>query len=76
VTGRGTPADLAPHLVVESRAAGRGLTALIRHDGPVGDGWEAVRPSLEELLLAHLRSPSAPALLTPGTTVTPTAVTR
>lgn len=57
VTGRGTPADLAPHLVVESRATGRGLTALIRTDGPVDDHWEAEPPSLEELLLAHLRSP-------------------
>ncbi|WP_028804324.1 ABC transporter ATP-binding protein [Streptomyces sp. 142MFCol3.1] len=75
VTGRGTPADLAPHTVVESRATGRGLTALIRRDGPVGDGWETSEPSLEELLLAHLRSPSAPALLTPGTTATPAGVT-
>ncbi|MFJ7965689.1 ATP-binding cassette domain-containing protein [Streptomyces sp. NPDC096324] len=76
VTGRGTPADLAPHLVVESRAAGRGLTALIRNDGPVDDRWDAERPSLEELVLAHLRSPEAPALLTPGTTPAPAAVTR
>ncbi|WRZ92065.1 ABC transporter ATP-binding protein [Streptomyces sp. NBC_01007] len=76
VTGRGTPADLAPHLVVESRAAGRGLTALIRNDGPVDDRWQAERPSLEELVLAHLRSPSAPALLAPGTTATPETVTR
>jgi ABC-2 type transport system ATP-binding protein len=76
VTGRGTPADLAPHLVVESRAAGRGLTALIRNDGPVDDRWQTGRPSLEELILAHLRSPSAPALLAPGTTATPETVTR
>ncbi|MFD7710403.1 ABC transporter ATP-binding protein [Streptomyces sp. NPDC059785] len=67
VTGRGTAADLAPHTVVESRATGRGLTALIRHDGPVGDGWAASEPSLEELLLAHLRAPDAPPLLTPST---------
>ncbi|WP_406444104.1 ABC transporter ATP-binding protein [Streptomyces sp. NBC_01613] len=70
VTGRGTPADLAPHTVVESRAAGRGLTALIRRDGPVDGGWATEEPSLEELLLAHLRSPDAPALLTPSTTAT------
>jgi ABC-2 type transport system ATP-binding protein len=75
VTGRGTPADLAPHTVVESRAAGRGLTALIRRDGPIAAGWATRQPSLEELLLAHLRSPDAPALLTPGTTAAPTAVT-
>ncbi|MHC3469031.1 ABC transporter ATP-binding protein [Streptomyces sp. 7R007] len=77
VTGRGTPADLAPHTVVESRATGRGLTALIRREGPVAGGWVTEEPSLEELLLAHLRSPGTPALLTPGTTVTttPQAVT-
>lgn len=66
VTGRG---DLAPHTVVESRASGRGITALIRRDGPVGDGWQVQEPSLEELLLAHLRSPDAPPLLTPSTGV-------
>ncbi|MCX5256148.1 ABC transporter ATP-binding protein [Streptomyces canus] len=68
VTGRGTPADLTPHTVIESRTAGRGLTALIRRDGPVGEGWATEEPSLEELLLAHLRAPEAPALLTPATT--------
>ncbi|MEW2163287.1 ABC transporter ATP-binding protein [Streptomyces sp. NPDC007084] len=76
VTGRGTPADLTPHLVVESSTAGRGLTALIRKDGPVDDRWQTEQPSLEELLLAHLRSPATPALLTPGTTPAPAAVTR
>jgi len=74
VTGRGTPADLAPHTVIESRAAGRGLSALIRRDGPVDGGWETEEPSLEELLLAHLRSPDAPALLTPSTTAAPVEV--
>ncbi|MFD8573150.1 ABC transporter ATP-binding protein [Streptomyces sp. NPDC059639] len=64
VTGRG---DLSGHTVIESRASGRGVTALIRRDGPVGDGWQVQEPSLEELLLAHLRSPDAPALLTPST---------
>ncbi|MEU4086636.1 ABC transporter ATP-binding protein [Streptomyces aureus] len=76
VTGRGTPAELEPHLVVESRAAGRGLTALIRNDGPVDERWQAEPPSLEELLLAHLRSPGTPALITPGTTAAPAAVAR
>ncbi|MFI6089461.1 ABC transporter ATP-binding protein [Streptomyces sp. NPDC051218] len=75
VTGRRPVEDLAPHTVVESRATGRGLTALIRPEGPVGEGWELEEPSLEELLLAHLRSPEAPALLTPGTTATEPAVT-
>lgn len=75
VTGRGTPADLTPHTVIESRTTGRGLTALIRRDGPVGGGWATEEPSLEELLLAHLRAPEAPALLTSSTTLTPEAVT-
>ncbi|MFJ4711654.1 ABC transporter ATP-binding protein [Streptomyces sp. NPDC088785] len=73
VTGRG---DLTGHTVIESRASGRGVTALIRRDGPVDDGWEVQQPSLEELLLAHLRAPDAPALLTPSTAAAPrTAVT-
>ncbi|WP_405892471.1 ABC transporter ATP-binding protein [Streptomyces sp. NBC_01527] len=59
--------DLAPHTVVESRTTGRQLTALVRREGPVDDSaWETVEPSLEELLLAHLRSPDAPALLMPS----------
>ncbi|MFC7217961.1 ABC transporter ATP-binding protein [Streptomyces polyrhachis] len=61
-TGRGPLAELAPHTVVESRATGRGLSALIRHSGPVGPRWDTEEPSLEELLLAHLRNPDAPAL--------------
>lgn len=59
--------DLAPHTVVESRTTGRLLTALVRKEGPVDTAdWETAEPSLEELLLAHLRSPDAPALLTPS----------
>ncbi|MFJ3671910.1 ABC transporter ATP-binding protein [Streptomyces sp. NPDC090106] len=77
VTGRGTADDLtgAGHTVVESRATGRGLTALIRREGPVAGTWATEQPSLEELLLAHLRSPGAPALITPGTTAHPETVT-
>ncbi|MBA4865571.1 ABC transporter ATP-binding protein [Streptomyces sp. PSKA54] len=70
VTGRGPLTDaLAPHTVIESRATGRGLTALIRPAGPVAPGWETAEPSLEDILLAHLRSPDAPALLTPSASV-------
>ncbi|WNI23397.1 ABC transporter ATP-binding protein [Streptomyces sp. ITFR-16] len=62
--------DLAPHTVVESRTTGRQLTALVRTRGPVDPtAWRTATPTLEELLLAHLRSPEAPALLTPGTDV-------
>ncbi|MDQ0794924.1 ABC transporter ATP-binding protein [Streptomyces sp. B1I3] len=59
--------DLAPHTVVESRSTGRQLTALVRKEGPVDlTAWDVTNPSLEELLLAHLRSPDAPPLLTPS----------
>ncbi|MFD3618451.1 ABC transporter ATP-binding protein [Streptomyces sp. NPDC058676] len=55
--------DLAPHTVVESRTTGRQLTALIRPAGPLPDDWRTGgRLSLEELVLAHLRNPEAPAL--------------
>ncbi|MFB7608305.1 ABC transporter ATP-binding protein [Streptomyces gardneri] len=53
---RGPVADLAPHTVVESRTTGRQLTALIRHEGPVEGPWDTQEPSLEDLLLAHLRT--------------------
>ncbi|WUL59630.1 ABC transporter ATP-binding protein [Streptomyces sp. NBC_00344] len=62
----GPVADLGQHTVVESRTTGRQMTALVRRDGPVVGDWQAVEPTLEELLLAHLRSPDAPALLTPS----------
>ncbi|WP_411084569.1 ABC transporter ATP-binding protein [Streptomyces sp. cmx-18-6] len=62
--------DLAPHTVVESRTTGRQLTALVRKEGPVDESaWAVTEPSLEELLLAHLRSPDAPPLLTPTASV-------
>ncbi|MFD8722788.1 ATP-binding cassette domain-containing protein [Streptomyces sp. NPDC059629] len=55
-------ADLAPHTVVESRTTGRQLSALVRPSGPLPDDWRTGNPSLEELVLAHLRNPEAPAL--------------
>lgn len=66
--------DLAPHTVVESRTTGRQLTALIRPRGPYPADPGAVAPSLEELVLAHLRNPGAPALiLTPARAQEPAA---
>ncbi|WP_420710706.1 hypothetical protein [Streptomyces sp. NRRL S-146] len=62
VTGRAGDA-LDPHTVVESRTTGRQLTALVRPSGPLGEGLQGDRPSLEEVVLAHLRSPDAPPLL-------------
>ncbi|MFJ2832952.1 ABC transporter ATP-binding protein [Streptomyces sp. NPDC087263] len=72
----GPVGDLAPHTVVESRTTGRQLTALVRPNGPLADGWQSTRPSLEELVLAHLRSPEAPTLTldaTPTATQEPVA---
>ncbi|MFJ5291222.1 ABC transporter ATP-binding protein [Streptomyces sp. NPDC088348] len=62
----GPVAALDPHTVIESRTTGRQMTALVRRDGPLSGDWQTMEPSLEELLLAHLRSPGAPALLTPS----------
>ncbi|KOV95030.1 ABC transporter ATP-binding protein [Streptomyces sp. NRRL B-3648] len=67
VTGAGEPARLDAHTVVESRVTGRQLTALIRPAGALGDDWRTATPSLEELVLAHLRNPAAPALTRAGT---------
>jgi ABC-2 type transport system ATP-binding protein len=61
----GTSPDFAPHTIVESGTTGRGHTALVRPRGPVdADSWLVERPSTEELILAHLRNPGVPALLT------------
>ncbi|MFJ8489876.1 ABC transporter ATP-binding protein [Streptomyces sp. NPDC094038] len=65
--GAGT--DLAPHTVVDSRTTGRQLTALVRPAGPLPADWHTDAPSLEELVLAHLRNPEAPALTAVEATV-------
>ncbi|AXK31849.1 ABC transporter ATP-binding protein [Streptomyces armeniacus] len=61
----GAPAELDGHTVVECRTSGRQITALIRPGGPVTGQWQVDSPNLEELLLAYLRSPDAPPLVTP-----------
>jgi ABC-2 type transport system ATP-binding protein len=58
----GAARDLAPLTVVEARTTGRQLTAVVRQSGPLGDDWRTAEPSLEELVLAYLRNPEAPAL--------------
>ncbi|WP_236241456.1 ABC transporter ATP-binding protein [Streptomyces sp. CC228A] len=67
LTGPAAEADraLAPYTVVEARTTGRQTTALVRNETgtPPPDSWQATEPSLEELLLSHLRAPGAPALL-------------
>ncbi|MGW7240634.1 ABC transporter ATP-binding protein [Streptomyces sp. NPDC054804] len=67
--GATADADLAPHTVVESRTTGRRLSAMIRPAGPLPAGWSTGSPSLEELVLAHLRNPEAPALTAVEATV-------
>ncbi|MFK0283777.1 ABC transporter ATP-binding protein [Streptomyces sp. NPDC090499] len=62
-------ADLAPHTVVDSRTTGRQLSALVRPAGPLPEHWRTGAPSLEELVLAHLRNPEAPALTAVEATV-------
>ncbi|MGW2841228.1 ABC transporter ATP-binding protein [Streptomyces sp. NPDC001493] len=62
----GLPPELTRHTVIESRVQGRQFQALVRPDGPLTGDWQISEPSLEEVLLAHLRSPDAPALLTRG----------
>ncbi|NGO78502.1 ABC transporter ATP-binding protein [Streptomyces sp. YC504] len=53
LTGAGS---LDGQRVVEQRPAGRGATALVRRGDALPPGWEAVEPSLEEIVLAHLRT--------------------
>ncbi|MBC9719174.1 ABC transporter ATP-binding protein [Streptomyces sp. TRM66268-LWL] len=65
LTGSGS---LSGHRVVEQRPAGRGATALVRRGDALPPGWEAMEPSLQEIVLAHLRTTgsSAPALPAPA----------
>ncbi|MFF5703532.1 ABC transporter ATP-binding protein [Streptomyces sp. NPDC012794] len=64
-TDVGLPASLNDHTVIEARTSGRHFTALVRREGPLDDAWQRAEPSMEEVLLAYLRSPGAPALLSP-----------
>ncbi|MFE9248688.1 ABC transporter ATP-binding protein [Streptomyces sp. NPDC007088] len=67
--GPGLPPSLTAHTVVEARVTGRQVTALVRREGEVRGEWSVGAPSMEELLLAYLRSPDAPPLLTPSAQV-------
>ncbi len=61
----GGPERLAGHTVVECRPAGRGTSALIRPGTAIPADWQVRRPSLEELVLAHLTSREARDLVLP-----------
>ncbi|MEV5596931.1 ABC transporter ATP-binding protein [Streptomyces sp. NPDC052496] len=72
----GVPAELTErHTVVESRVTGRQFTALIRPGGPLPDSWETTEPDMEEVLLAYLRSPGAPPLITEEARMAPASGT-
>ncbi|MFJ7149327.1 ABC transporter ATP-binding protein [Streptomyces sp. NPDC100445] len=62
VTGAADTTALHGHTVVESRVTGRQLTALIRPAAPLPGDLRTTTPSLEDLVLAHLRNPAAPGL--------------
>ncbi|MFI9393428.1 ABC transporter ATP-binding protein [Streptomyces bauhiniae] len=68
VAGSAEAEGLTGHTVVESRTTGRQLSALIRPAGPLSGDWRTEPPTLEDLVLAHLRSPDAPALAAAPTT--------
>ncbi|MFF6926401.1 MULTISPECIES: ABC transporter ATP-binding protein [Streptomyces] len=63
------PPELDHHTVIEVRFLGRQFHAMIRPKGPLPADWEIAEPSLEEVLLSHLRSPDAPSLYTQGARV-------
>lgn len=61
---------VAPHRVIESRRGEGRPGVLVRLGGPVAySGGAAETPTLEELLLAYLRSPDAPPLIAPSARV-------
>ncbi|MFB7499877.1 ABC transporter ATP-binding protein [Streptomyces sp. NPDC056161] len=67
----GLPPAAGNHLVIESRRDAGRATALVRLSEPVavtGDRQVQI-PTLEDLLLAYLRSPEAPALICPSARV-------
>ncbi|MFG2356851.1 ABC transporter ATP-binding protein [Streptomyces sp. NPDC048521] len=66
---QGRQERLAGHVVLERTTSGGRLTALVRPQGPLPGDWEIVSPTLEDLLLAHLRTADAPALITPSASV-------
>ncbi|WP_431946814.1 ABC transporter ATP-binding protein [Actinacidiphila sp. bgisy167] len=67
----GEKLDLEGHQVIAtSNADGGSLSALVRAPHPSPAGSEHRPPTLEELVLGYLRTPDAPALLTPSAQIT------
>jgi len=59
----------APHTVIEPHRSEGRPGVLVRLGAPITYGGPAEPPILEELLLAYLRSPDAPSLITPSARV-------
>ncbi|MEV6174310.1 ABC transporter ATP-binding protein [Streptomyces sp. NPDC051954] len=59
-------ANVPGQVTVDTRSAGGRTTALIRPRGPLPADTESAVPSLEELLLAHLRTDGVTPLITPA----------
>jgi ABC-2 type transport system ATP-binding protein len=68
-TEPGYAAELARHKVIEQSVQGDTFTALVRRNGPVPPHWNSTAPGPEDLMMAYLRSPDSPALLTPSAQV-------
>ncbi|CAM5484780.1 ABC transporter ATP-binding protein [Streptomyces aurantiogriseus] len=58
VTGHADQADAlaGPHTVVQRRASGRQVTALVRQRGPLRGDWHVLRPRLEDVLIGYLQA--------------------
>ncbi|MEU1482711.1 ABC transporter ATP-binding protein [Streptomyces sp. NPDC005752] len=69
VAGSGPSPVVAPHHVIDTHSGEGRAGVLVRLGGPVEYGGRAEPPTLEELLLAYLRSPDAPPLIAPGAQV-------
>ncbi|MFF8191690.1 ABC transporter ATP-binding protein [Streptomyces bobili] len=61
LTGHADQADTLtePHTVVQRRASGRQMTALIRQRGPLRGDWHVERPRLEDILSGYLQAGDA-----------------
>ncbi|TJZ99834.1 ATP-binding cassette domain-containing protein [Actinacidiphila oryziradicis] len=62
VTGPGGVHELSPHTLVTYQRSGRGTAALLRPEGAIPSTWHSTVPTLDELILGYLGSPTAPAL--------------
>ncbi|MET7667800.1 ABC transporter ATP-binding protein [Micromonospora luteifusca] len=65
-TDPGHTAELARHIVIKQSVQGDTFTAIVRRTGPTPPHWNTTVPGAEDLMMAYLRSPESPALLTPS----------